>query len=139
MSIYIILLKCTFMCVRYNILDFFMISIPNGLNKHITNLNHLSGDHSPVLLTLGAINGSTSSPSFLSDPVNWKLFQGRLDESRSLNFPLKYPLDIDIEVSKLTKLIQNAISSSTSHTYKKKDQPKSYTSYSLIMTQFYKS
>ncbi|KAL5234121.1 hypothetical protein ACI65C_001531 [Semiaphis heraclei] len=47
-------------------------------------------------------------------PLDWKLFQQRLDESLSLNFPLKCPLDIDNAISILTKSIQNAVSNSSS-------------------------
>lgn len=88
-----------------DILDFFITWISKGLNKHIKNLNHLSSDHSPVLLTLGAKIASTSSQFLSSGPINWKLFQVKLDESMSLNIPLKCPLNIENAISKLPKSI----------------------------------
>lgn len=109
-----------------DILDFYITSIPNGINKHITNLDDLSSDHSPLLLTLGGPIINIPNSFLSSGTVNWKLFQNKLDESISLNFPLKCPIDVDIAVTTLTKSIQNAVSNSSYPT--NKDQPKSYTS-----------
>eukprot|EP00102_Acyrthosiphon_pisum_P014983 XP_008185317.1 PREDICTED: RNA-directed DNA polymerase from mobile element jockey-like [Acyrthosiphon pisum] len=111
-----------------DILDFFITRLPNSLNKFITSLNHLSSDHSPVLLTLDAeMASTTTNPLLSSGPVDWKLFQAKLDESLSLNTPLKCHLDIDLAISKLTKTIQNAVSHS-SLTTPKKNQSKSHIS-----------
>lgn len=97
-----------------DILDFFITSILAGLKYHIKNLNHLSSDHSPIQLTLGALPVSSPRQSLSSGPIDRKLFQQKLDDSLSLNFPLKFPLDIDNAISILTKSIQNAVSNSSS-------------------------
>eukprot|EP00102_Acyrthosiphon_pisum_P014982 XP_008185316.1 PREDICTED: RNA-directed DNA polymerase from mobile element jockey-like [Acyrthosiphon pisum] len=73
------------------------------------------------------IASTTTNPFLSSGPVDWKLFQAELDESLSLNTPLKCPLDIDLAISKLTKTIQNAVSHS-SLTTPKKNQSKSHIS-----------
>ncbi|KAL4148240.1 hypothetical protein QTP88_002521 [Uroleucon formosanum] len=121
-----------------DILDFFITSIPTGLKYHIKNLNELSSDHSPIQLTIGAFPASSPTTSLSSGPIDWKIFQQKLDISLSLNFPLKRSSDIDNAISILTNSIQNAISTSSSPN-PNKNQPKYPTSLPTYLVDLIKA
>ncbi|KAL4090563.1 hypothetical protein QTP88_025369 [Uroleucon formosanum] len=121
-----------------DILDFFITSIPTGLKYHIKNLNELSSDHSPIQLTIGAFPASSPTTSLSSGPIDWKIFQQKLDISLALNFPLKRSSDIDNAISILTNSIQNAISTSSSPN-PNKNQPKYPTSLPTYLVDLIKA
>jgi hypothetical protein len=97
-----------------DVLDFFLTKIPRHLNTHIKNLNELSSDHTPVLLTCEAVPELNTRQTLSSGPTNWDQFQHNLDKQISLNIPLKIHAQINNAVNQLTTVIQNSISSSSS-------------------------
>jgi len=96
-----------------DILDFFIISLPNHLNNNIKNLEELSSDHSPVLLHLGGKPENVNN-TLHSSQINFNLFQKKLDENISLNIRLKTNDDIDNVTQSLITTIQKAITDSPS-------------------------
>jgi hypothetical protein len=89
-------------------------NMPNRFITHVTNLNDLAFDHTPVLLHIGAQpllkqNRPTITPGI----TNWNTFRNILSKKTILNVKLKSSADINSAINLLTNNIQNAAKDSS--------------------------
>lgn len=76
----------------------------------------LSSDHTPVIVTLSDVPSTKDSvPSLHNRSTNWVVFKDIIEDSLSLNIPLKSELDIEEAINIFNKTVQNAAWSSTPH------------------------
>ncbi|KAL4132549.1 hypothetical protein QTP88_009678 [Uroleucon formosanum] len=94
---------------RPDILDIFVVNIPNNISHSIKNLLDPCSDHSPVLLIIDAQPLPQPRQACLTDGImNWEEFRDNLDQNIDLKTRLKTPEDIEIATQNLTNLIQSA-------------------------------
>ncbi|KAL4090707.1 hypothetical protein QTP88_025494 [Uroleucon formosanum] len=110
---------------RPDILDIFVVNIPNNISHPIKNLLDPCSDHSPIHLTLDAQPLPQPRPTCLTEGImNWAKFRDNLDQNIDLKTSLKSPENIEIATQKLTNLIQSAAwNSSIKKTPKKHSNP----------------
>lgn len=97
-----------------DLLDFFVQRGLSNVHTSIASLDHLSSDHSPILLTLSLTPlPKPSPPSFIRGPINWELFRQTLSDSIDLLIPLKTPRELDEAVHSFTTSIQQSLWSSS--------------------------
>lgn len=109
-----------------DILDFFITSLPNHLNKNIKNLDELSSDHSPVLLLLGGKVENTNNNTLYTGKINFNLFQQKLNNLISLKVRLKSRDDIDNASQILITSIQEATTNSIPSSHNPNSPTKPY-------------
>jgi len=96
---------------RPDVLDIALTRLPQ-LSCDVTNLNELSSDHNPVLLTLSD-SPITSSPPQTSRCVNWSKYKAIVDSlPPSTNQPIRTPRDIDAALDRFTASIATAVNDS---------------------------
>ncbi|KAL4085174.1 hypothetical protein QTP88_027466 [Uroleucon formosanum] len=99
---------------RPDILDIFVMKIPNSLHNTLTNLDDLCSDHSAVLLTIDtAASKKPNKPSLTQGRMDWEAFRTQLVNHIDLKTRLKSTQDIDDAVHTLTTSIQQAAWSSS--------------------------
>lgn len=120
---------------RPDILDIFVVNIPNNISHSIKNLLDPCSDHSPVLLTLDAQPLSQPRQACLTDGImNWERFRDNIDQNIDLKTSLKSPEDIEIATQNLTNLIQSAAwNSSIKKTPKKHSNPFSIPAFTRVL------
>jgi len=101
---------------RPDVLDIALIRLPQ-LSYDLTNLNELSSDHNPVLLTMSD-SPITSLPPQTSRCINWTKYMAIID-SPSTKQPIRTPRDIVAALDRLSTSIMTAVNDST---YIKKKQ-----------------
>lgn len=97
-----------------DILDIFVVKIPNNINYKTENLLEPNSDHSSVMLSVSASPLTRQEPPklFNSSTDKYK-FHNLVDQQIKLNVKLKTPDDIDLAVNNLTQLIQSSAWSSS--------------------------
>jgi len=97
---------------RPDVLDIALIRLPQ-LSCDVTNLNELSFDHNPVLLTLSD-SPITSSPPQTSRCVNWTKYMAKIGSYYlSTNPPIRTARDIDVALDHLSTIIVTALNDGT--------------------------
>jgi hypothetical protein len=97
---------------RPDVLDIALIRLPQ-LSYNIKNINDLSSDHNPVLLTLSD-SPITSSPPQNSRCVNWSKYIAIIDSlSQPSIQPIRTSQDIDAALNLFTANITTAVNNST--------------------------
>ncbi|KAL4143560.1 hypothetical protein QTP88_005878 [Uroleucon formosanum] len=92
-----------------DILDFFLSSLPRHIKHSVNNLNDLSSDHTPILLTTIASIEPTPHPSLSQGPIKWDKFSEIIQNTTYLNISLKNKKDIESAAQNLVMSIQSAI------------------------------
>ncbi|KAL4096494.1 hypothetical protein QTP88_021439 [Uroleucon formosanum] len=97
-----------------DILDIFVVKIPNNIKYKTENLLEPNSDHSSVMLSVSASPLTRQEPPklFNSSTDKYK-FYNFVDQQIKLNVKLKTPDDIDLAVNNLTQLIQSSAWSSS--------------------------
>lgn len=103
-----------------DVLDIAITKLPHQ-SIEITNLNQLSSDHNPILLTISE-SPITTSPPHNDLRVNWKKFENELTciTQNSKAVPYNSITNIDIALNNFTQSIISAVNTST---YKKSTRP----------------
>jgi hypothetical protein len=93
-----------------DILDFFLSSLPRHIKHSVNNLNDLSSDHTPILLTMiASIETTLPHPSLSQGPIKWDKFSEIMQNTTYLNISLKNKDDIESAAQNLVTLIQTVI------------------------------
>lgn len=93
-----------------DILDFFLSSLPRHIKHSVNNLNDLSSDHTPILLTtIASIEPTPPHPSLSQGPIKWDEFSEIMQNTTYLNISLKNKDDIESAAQNLVTSIQSAI------------------------------
>lgn len=80
-----------------------------GTKKFKVETCLMSSDHSPVSVTINSlISNKEKQPILHNQRTDWELFRIKLDETISLDCPLKTATNIDMVGENLTKIIQAA-------------------------------
>ena len=104
---------------RPDILDIFIVKIPNNINHQIQNLLDPCSDHSPILLSIDALPSyQNTKPTLINGLMNWDKFRKTIDQKINLNTRLKSPDDIEDAVSHFTENIQSAAWNASTKTQK---------------------
>lgn len=97
-----------------DLIDFFII---RNISKHFIKVEgglHLSSDHSPIYLTVSdQVIIKENNPTLVNKYTDWNHFKNILEANINLSVPLKTIDQLEEEVDKLTRDIQNAAWSST--------------------------
>jgi hypothetical protein len=100
------------------LLDF---GVTKGIPAHriqaVTGFD-LSSDHSPVLLTMHTRIAPQNRPPTLSSKTDWVTYQNYINETLTLEVPLKTDRDIEGYVYHLVQIIQQAAWFSTTNPHK---------------------
>lgn len=96
---------------RPDVLDIALIRLPQ-LSCDVTNLNELSSDHNPVLLTLSN-SPITSTPPQNLRCVNWSKYLRKIGSLSPSNQPIRTPVDIDAALDHFSASILTAVNDST--------------------------
>ncbi|VVC27607.1 Hypothetical protein CINCED_3A007937, partial [Cinara cedri] len=93
-----------------DILDFFLSSLPRHIKHSVNNLNDLSSDHIPILLTtIASIEPTPPHPSLPQGPIKWDEFSEIMQNTTYLNISFKNKEDIESAARNLVTSIQSAI------------------------------
>jgi len=97
---------------RPDVLDIALIRLPHQLTE-ISNLNELSSDHNPILLTI-TDSPITTTPPLAKRRVNWKTFTPTLEKQiTSIDLPINTSNNIDKAIEYLSTNIQSSVESSS--------------------------
>lgn len=90
-----------------DLIDFFIVKNISKNYIKVQDLQHLSSDHSPVLLTLSnyIVKGKTI-PNLVNSKTDWIKFKQSLENRIVLNVPLQTEYQLDLETHKLVEDIQ---------------------------------
>jgi len=91
-----------------DILDFFITNIPNHLNTDISNICHISSDHTPVTLSIGGSPKQNDRPSLTKGPIAWDLFKTNLDNLIDLRVSLKTQDQVENAAQNLVEIIKKS-------------------------------
>lgn len=93
-----------------DILDFFLSSLPNHIKHSVVNLNDLSSDHTPILLTtFASTDQNPPHPSLSQGPIKWDKFSEIIQSKTYLNISLKNNEDIENAAQDIVTSIQSAV------------------------------
>ncbi|KAL4104430.1 hypothetical protein QTP88_019731 [Uroleucon formosanum] len=93
-----------------DMLDFFLSSLPRHIKHSVNNLNDLSSDHTPILLTtIASIEPTPPHPSLSQGPIKWDKFSEIMQNTTYLIISLKNKEDIESAAQNLVMSIQSAI------------------------------
>lgn len=92
-----------------DMLDFFITSISNSIDKQVENLYSLSSDHSPIILRLNCNTTPTQKNSQTNALTNFETFKTKMNEKLTLNIKLKSKDDLDNVVQHFVTTTQESI------------------------------
>jgi hypothetical protein len=110
-----------------DLLDFFVTKgVSNGYLE-VEDIDDLTSDHSPVIMTLSTeIIKKKQKPTLVSKSTDWKLFRERIDDLVKLKVRLKTTQDIDEQAERFVEIIKEAAKQATPITSEKPIHSVSY-------------